>query len=127
MLEVYNSTGDHLPRLRKRWPYNPAFLCAQDLRALGVESGEVVRIDSEHDFVYAVAEECSDLRSGTISLAHARGGSPSLDGDVKHVGCNTGRLVSCECDFEPISGIPRQSAIPVNVRRLSEDELRAIA
>jgi hypothetical protein len=36
-------------------------------------------------------------------------------------------LVSCERDFEPVSGIPRQSAIPVNVRRPSERERAAIA
>ena len=32
-----------------------------------------------------------------------------------------------ERDFEPISGIPRQSAIPVNVRPLRPEELAALA
>jgi anaerobic selenocysteine-containing dehydrogenase len=126
MNEVYNSTGDHLPRLTKRHPYNPAFLCSADLRALGIARGEVVRIESEHDFIYAVAEASDDVRPGAVSLAHARGGAAERDGDVRRIGCNTGRLVSCERDFEPVSGIPRQSAIPVNVRRLRAEERRAL-
>ena len=36
------------------------------------------------------------------------------------------RLVSTERDFEPISGIPRQNAIPVSIRPLTAAELAAI-
>jgi len=54
-----------------------------------------------------------------ISMAHARGDLPGrADADVRGLGSTTNRLVSTQVDFEPISGIPRQSAIPVNVRRL---------
>ena len=31
------------------------------------------------------------------------------------IGANTGRLVDTERDFEPISGMSRQSAIPVRI------------
>jgi anaerobic selenocysteine-containing dehydrogenase len=125
-MEIYNSTGDHLPRLTRRHAYNPAFLHPDDLDALGLESGDVIRIDSDHDFIYAVAAPSSDVRRGAISMAHARGGAPDCDADLHVRGSNTGRLVSCERDFEPISGIPRQSAIPVNVRALSPEELQEI-
>jgi hypothetical protein len=60
-------------------------------------------------------------------MAHARGGEPELDGQVRTIGSSTARLVSVERDFEPISGIPRQSAIPVNVRALDPAELAAIS
>jgi anaerobic selenocysteine-containing dehydrogenase len=126
MLEVYNSTGDHLPGLRRRWPYNPAFMHPDDLTALGVRAGDVVRIDSAHDFIYGVAEETTDVRPGVVSMAHARGGEPERDADVRTIGSTTNRLVSIERDFEPSSGIPRQSAIPVNVRALRPDEIAAI-
>ena len=127
MLEVYNSTGDHLPGLRRRYPYNPAFLHPDDLERIGVRPGDVVRIDSDHDFIYGVAEASVDLRPGVVSMAHAHGDAPEHDGEVRTIGSTTGRLVSTDRDFEPISGIPRQSAIPVNVRPLTPSELAAIA
>ena len=126
MLEVYNSTGEHLPGLRRRWPYNPAFMHPDDLATLGVRAGDVVRIDSAHDFIYGVAAETTDVCPGVVSMAHARGGEPERDAEVRTIGSTTNRLVSVERDFEPISGIPRQSAIPVNVRALRPDELAAI-
>jgi anaerobic selenocysteine-containing dehydrogenase len=126
MMEVYNSTGDHLPRLRRRHPANPAFLHPDDLQELGIRSGQAVRIESEHDFVYAVAQASQEVPCGVVSMAHARGGDPDDDAEFATLGGNTGRLVSCERDFEAVSGIPRQSAIPVNVRRVSERELAAL-
>jgi len=127
MLEVYNSTGDRLPGLRRRYPYNPAFMHPGDLERLGVRPGDVVRIDSAHDFIYGVVESTTDVLPGVVSMAHARGGEPERDDEVRARGSTTGRLVSVERDFEPISGIPRQSAIPVNVRALRADELAALA
>jgi anaerobic selenocysteine-containing dehydrogenase len=126
MLEVYNSTGVELPGLRRRYPYNPAFMHPDDLTRIGVRPGDVVRIDSDHDFIYGVVESTTDVRPGVVSMAHARGGDPALDGAVRTIGSTTGRLVSVERDFEPISGIPRQSAIPVNVRALRPEELAAL-
>src|SRR5262249_46664547 len=117
----------HLPGLRRRYPYNPAFLHPDDLERIGVHPGDVVRIDSDHDFIYGVAEASGDVRPGVVSMAHAHGDAPQRDGEVRTSGSTTGRWVSTERDFEPISGIPRQSAIPVNVRRLTPSELAAIA
>jgi hypothetical protein len=61
-----------------------------------------------------VAEASPDVPPGVISIAHARGGLPERVGGEAR---STNALVSTERDFEPISGMPRQSAIPVNVRR----------
>ena len=67
------------------------------------------------------------LGPGVISMAHARGDAPEREGDVRRIGSTTNRLVSTERNFEPISGMPRQSAFPVNVRALTPAELEAIA
>src|SRR5207302_2576543 len=83
MLEVYNSTGDHLPGLRRRYPYNPAFMHPTDLERIGVRPGDVVRIDSDHDFIYGVVETTIDVLPGVVSMAHARGGEPERDGEVR--------------------------------------------
>jgi anaerobic selenocysteine-containing dehydrogenase len=118
MLEIYNSTGDHLPGLRRRYPYNPAFMHPESMREIGVRRGDVVRIESEHDFIYGVVEPSDEVLRDVISMAHARGDLPErADGAVRELGSTTNRLVTTQRDFEPISGIPRQSAIPVNVRR----------
>jgi len=101
MLEVYNSTGDHLPGLRRRYPYNPAFMHPTDLERIGVRPGDVVRIDSDHDFIYGVVETTTDVLPGVVSMAHACGGEPERDGEVRTLGSTTGRLVSVERDFEP--------------------------
>jgi anaerobic selenocysteine-containing dehydrogenase len=116
-LEIYNSTGDHLPRLCQRSPSSAAFMHPSDLQHLGVQAGDIVRIESDHSFIDAVAEASADVPPGVISMAHARGGLP--DGDDLEPG-STNRLVTTDRDFEPISGIPRQSAIPVNVRRAAD-------
>jgi anaerobic selenocysteine-containing dehydrogenase len=112
MLEVYNSTGDHLPELRRKFPYSPAFMHPQDLQRLGVSPGALIRIESDHSFIYAIAATSREVLPGVVSMAHARGGTPDDIG-------STNRLVTTERDFESISGIPRQSAIPVNVRPLT--------
>jgi anaerobic selenocysteine-containing dehydrogenase len=128
MLEIYNSTGDHLPGLRRRYAYNPAFMNPEGLAQIGAKAGDVVRIDSEHDFIYGVVQPSDELAPGVISMAHARGDLPErADGNVRALGSTTNRLVTTQRDFEPISGIPRQSAIPVNVRRLTPGELAAIS
>jgi anaerobic selenocysteine-containing dehydrogenase len=121
MMEVYNSTGDHLPGCRRRFPYSPAFMHPGDLEKIGIRPGDVVRIESDHDFIYGIVEASKDVLPGVLSMAHARGGLAELE-----VGSSTNRLVSTERDFEPVSGMPRQSAIPVNVRPLTPGELADI-
>jgi anaerobic selenocysteine-containing dehydrogenase len=71
----------------------------------------MVRIESDHGSIDAVVEASEDVRPGVVSMAHARGGLP----DSKEPS-GTNALVTPERDFEPVSGMPRQSAIPVNVR-----------
>jgi hypothetical protein len=54
-----------------------------------------------------------------ISMPHGFGDLPGPDADarVRDVGSNTGRLSSVDRDYDPYTGIPLMSSIPVNVRR----------
>jgi hypothetical protein len=54
-------------------------------------------------------------------MAHSWGDAPKYDSDVRTIGSNTGRLSSTDRDYDPITGIPMMSAIPVNVRRSDEN------
>ncbi len=112
---VYNSSGRHLDSVRQKGTTNPAFMNPADLLALGMANGEIVEIRSAHGAILGVIEAAADVPSGVVSMAHAWG-DPSLDPkEVREVGSSTNALVSNETDFDPISGMARQSAIPVNV------------
>ena len=113
---VYNSSGRDLEALQKGRHYNPAFFHPDDLAALGLAPGQTIEIESDHAAIRGVAEAAPELRPGTISMAHCYGDGPERDDALREIGSNTGRLVSNERDFDPHSGIPRMSAIPVSVR-----------
>ncbi len=51
------------------------------------------------------------------SMSHAFGDAPDRDGDLLKSGSSTGRLVDAARDFDPYSGIPRMSGIPVAIER----------
>src|SRR5262249_49446395 len=107
-MEIYNSTGDHLPALARADRMSAAFMHPDDLARLGVTVGERLRIASAHDWIEATAAMSADVPPGVVSMAHAR----ELEGSG-----TTGRLVTTARDFEALSAIPRQSAIPVSVHR----------
>ncbi len=113
---VYNSSGQQLDAIRAKGTTNPAFINPVDLEEIGVTSGEILEISSAHASILGVAQAADDVPSGVISMAHAWG-DPSIDPkEVREIGSSTNRLVSNETDFDPISGMARQSAIPVNLR-----------
>lgn len=118
MPNVYNSSGRDIDALQKARRYNPAFLHPDDLAMLGIAPGETIEIASKHASILGVAERAPELRRGLISMAHCFGDAPEHDSAFREIGSNTGRLVSNEREFDPYSGIPRMSAIPVEVRRV---------
>ncbi|CAN5801823.1 MAG: molybdopterin-containing oxidoreductase family protein [Ilumatobacteraceae bacterium] len=121
MLDVYNSSGRDIPHLVRKFRYNPAFMNPADLDAEGLAAGDIIEIDSGHAQILGVVEAAPDVAPGVISMAHAFGDAPKHDPDVRTIGSNTGRLSSTDRDYDPISGIPVMSAIPVNVRRSDEN------
>ncbi len=112
---VYNSSGRDIAKLTGRRPFNPAFLHPEDLAELGVAPGELVEITSDHARILGVAAAAPELRRGILSMAHCFGDAPEHDERVREIGSNTGRLVDNERDFDPHTGIPRMSAIPVSI------------
>jgi anaerobic selenocysteine-containing dehydrogenase len=116
---VLNSTGRDTPQLTRRKSYNPAFMNPDDLAELGLSDGDVIEIRSDHASILGVVEAAPDVRRGVISMAHSFGDAPCHDSRVREIGGNTGRLVSVDRNFDPHSGMPRMSAIPVNVQRIA--------
>jgi anaerobic selenocysteine-containing dehydrogenase len=93
-----------------------------DLEAEGFRPGDIIEIDSGHAQILGVVEPAPDVARGVISMAHAWGDAPKYDSEVRTIGSNTGRLTSVERDYDPVTGLPMMSAIPVNVR-LSDENL----
>ena len=110
-----NSSGTALSALNRGKAYNPAYMHPDAMAALGLESGALVTISSPHDSIPSVLEADDTLRRDVIAMHHAFGGLPAEDHEVRDRGSNVGRLVPTDTDFDPITGMPRQGNIPVNV------------
>ena len=114
---VYNSSERDIDALAKGRPFNPAFLHPADLEFLAIEPGELVEISSDHGKILGIAAAAPELRRGVLSMAHCFGDVPEHDSEVRRIGSNTGRLIDNERDFDPHTGIPLMSAIPVAIER----------
>ena len=115
---VYNSSGQYLEAVKKEGTTNPAYMHPDDLSSLGLAKGDLIEIRSAHASIPAVAEASDEIRPGVISMAHAWGDTPAGDAKVREVGSSTNRLVDDATDYDPVTGMARQSAIPVNVHPL---------
>ncbi|MFK7895811.1 MAG: molybdopterin-dependent oxidoreductase [Myxococcota bacterium] len=120
--DVHNSAGRDIPKLVRKYTYNPAFMNPADVEKLGLQDGDLIEITSRHSSILGVVESEAAIRTGVVSMPHCFGDVPGdgADQKVREVGSNTGRLSSVEREIDPYSGIPRMSAIPVNVERYIE-------
>ena len=118
---VLNSLGSELPGLARKGTTNPAYMHPDDVAELGVDPGTLVEIRSARAALTAVVEPADDVKRGVISMAHSWGGSSLTDEKVRDIGTPTSRLVSTDTDFDPVTGMVVQSAIPVAVAPSTED------
>ena len=99
--------------------YNPAFMHPDDLAELGITSGSVVRIRSSLAAIDAITEADPSLRRGVVSMAFGYGThSPETD-DVRHRGSSPNRLVPLDVVFDPYTGQPRMSSLPVAIEAVT--------
>ncbi|MDB5394796.1 MAG: nitrate reductase [Rhodospirillales bacterium] len=119
--DMHNSSWHFSPKQRRRWGYNPAFIHPDDAMRLSVKTGDLVEIRSRRAAITGVIEVTNDLRPGVVSMAHGFGKNPGEHEDPRSNGASTGRLISADVDYDPYTGIPRMSAIPVNIRRIEGD------
>jgi anaerobic selenocysteine-containing dehydrogenase len=117
MRSVMNSAYQELPTIRKRLPYNPAYLNQDDFDDLGIVQGDTIRIVSEHGAINAIAKLDDTVRSGVVSMTHCWGGLPEDYPGKTATGTSTNLLVSSERNIEPINNMPRYSAIPVYLEK----------
>ncbi|GMG88402.1 molybdopterin-containing oxidoreductase family protein [Biformimicrobium ophioploci] len=121
MKNTFNSTGPELSFLAKKGTTNPAYIHPDDLDALDIKDGEIVAIKSERGEIPAVAQGSPDIKRGVVSMAHCWGPAPDGCGDdkVREIGANTNRLINNLDKPEKYSGMAQQSAVAVQVRKLT--------
>jgi anaerobic selenocysteine-containing dehydrogenase len=96
---------------------NPAFMNSADLAALGLAKGQVVEIESAHGTIAALADVDDGLRAGSVSMSFGFGGArDAAQRDIASVGSSVERLLSTRDYFDPYSGQPRMSSVPIRVR-----------
>ena len=110
---LLNSFGRSIPRLAGDG-VNPAYMNPQDIERLGLAAGDCVTLRSPHGEIEAVVAAERALRPGMISISHGFGANPGKD-DARRTGSNTGRLSSAADGYDPVTGIPRMGAIPIQV------------
>ncbi|QUD90510.1 molybdopterin-containing oxidoreductase family protein [Phenylobacterium montanum] len=116
--DVLNSCWHEMDSLKRAQATNPAYIHPEDMAALGLAAGDIVEIESAYAAIRGVVEPAPDVRRGCLAMTHAWGAAPGEDDDPRIAGANTGRLTPVDRDFDPYSGIPRMSAIPVRLRRI---------
>ncbi len=113
----FNTVGHLSPYLKKLTPRNPAYLNPDDLRALGVATGDWVEISSDNGAIRATVAEDETVRRGVVSMTHCFGYLPDTDDFIEH-GVSTNLLISTDRDLQTINAMPRMSGIPVNIEPL---------
>jgi anaerobic selenocysteine-containing dehydrogenase len=117
MLHTFNSNGQDLDGLRRKWSYNPAFMHPEDLGREGLASGDLIEIASASGAILGIVEPDATLRTGIVSMVHSFGGLPGKqDKEIRERGTNTGRLLRVDDGMDRYTGQPRMSNVPVRVQ-----------
>ncbi len=112
-----NSVGQSMPGLNGGRPDNPVHLNPGDLASLGLSEDALVNLRSAGGAVVARVKGDASLRPGVVSLAQGFALRGADGGGAARMRASSSRLVTLdECD--PITGIPRMSAIPVAIEPL---------
>lgn len=116
MHDIHNSDWQEHANLRRRAPYNPAYMNPQDMETLGLAPGQRVEIVSDRASLTGIVQPEAGMRPGCVSMAHGWGGNPDEPSDPEALGANTGLLSFSDRPADRYTGIPLMSSIPIDVR-----------
>lgn len=117
---VFNSSGHQYAALAARGTTNFAHMNPADMAALDIADESAIEIIGRRGRLFGIAKATPEVRTGVISMAHAFGDHDTGLGGLRAHGNSTNRLVDETSDFDPITGQSRQSAIPVDIRKVAE-------
>jgi anaerobic selenocysteine-containing dehydrogenase len=116
---VYNSSYN-VPATNRGMPYNPVFVHPGDLAELDLAAGELVDIVSDLSSIPAVVEPDDTMRRGVVTMWFGFGRGPDADERVRDVGTNANRVVATDAVFDPYTGQPRMSNVPVRLAKRAD-------
>lgn len=102
---------------------NPLFMHPDDLAGDRLRPGDVVDLISPDGRVLAVVDADATMRRGVASMWHCYGSPDAEQVDPRIYGTPVGRLISTDQDTDPITGMARQSAIPIRIEKRELTEL----
>ena len=114
MMHVHNSAYN-VDALHDREAFNPLFMHPSDLEELAVSSGDFLRVSSPYASLKAIVRTDDTLRRGVVALSHNFGGPSDDDGKVRTTGSNVNQLIDGGAVYDPYTGMPKMSAIPVRL------------
>jgi len=109
------NSGVRMLERAKRSP-NPAYMHPDDLAARSLHPGDRVEIRSRYGKVIGFVAADPHLRRGVVSMTHGYGARHGRDYDPQRDGANVNELLSWEGDHDRYHGMPRMSAVPIDVR-----------
>jgi anaerobic selenocysteine-containing dehydrogenase len=118
IVETLNSSFRASETTRRRHPTNSIYMNPEDLAALTLTASDPVEVASESGRLVAQVRADPTVRRGVVSMTHCWGeqsDSAPFSIPQGHTGC----LVSLERHLQTINRMPRQSSIPVWIRKLN--------
>ena len=113
-----NSVGQSMPILTRDRRHNPVFMNPAAMARMSLNSGDKVAIRSSIGEVRAIVEADETIKSGVIAMTHGFGVQSIADKEgPEGNGSSVTQLVSLD-EADPMTGIPRMSAIPVSVTKI---------
>jgi anaerobic selenocysteine-containing dehydrogenase len=112
---VMNSVGHGIAALGRGMDYAPAYLHPDDLGDRGLSAGDLVVLRSRSGEMIARVEGDDTLRRGIVAVIHGFDQALADDDPTARSRSVTALIDMSERD--PISGIPRMSALPIRMEK----------
>ena len=110
--QIHNSNWHENTGQRDKLPEQVAFMNPSDLTALNLSDGDAIKVTSARASIECAVQAAEDVRPGCLSVPHGWGGA------VGTLSGNTNQLIYNDRDYDKHTGIPRMSAIPVQIQSL---------
>lgn len=121
MMHVHNSAYN-VDAVHGRDAFNPLFMHSSDLEQYQLADGDLVHIHSPYASIKAIVRADDSLRPGVVAMSHNFGGISSDADKVRTEGSSVNQLIDGGAVFDPYTGMPKMSAIPVRLERMVQME-----
>ncbi|MDB5969994.1 MAG: hypothetical protein JWQ90_2444 [Hydrocarboniphaga sp.] len=97
---------------------NYLYVNPEDMSREDLGEGDAVEIIGDRGQIVGYVRSDSTMRPGVVSMAHCWGALDPAADPFGRLGGHTSRLVSLDDDLQTINRMPRQSGIPVDLRKM---------